>query len=227
MKSSWKQQHDRVGALRWLCLFHLPDETLTAQCTASLHLVDWHLITASTAPTVAVLYSCCTLTQSNALSPRWQHIYIVAMDTTSLTLCMPFSDLQIKVESLIMMSRRARLRLSQTQRKCKYSNSRTCGDNVITEADWLTEYQCVSIPCSMAKVQSAISHFISGNDGCLVELHTGALVSQGGHWVHGMRWMISMSLGLMIWYSQPGHWSHCLSYCSSGFVLLSPGPPAV
>ncbi len=47
------------------------------------------------------LCSCPSLTQSNALSPRWQHIYIVAMDTTSITLCMA---LQIKEASLMMMS---------------------------------------------------------------------------------------------------------------------------
>lgn len=40
----------------------------------------------------------------NAVSPRWQHIYIVAMDTTSITLCVAFSDLQIKEESVMMMS---------------------------------------------------------------------------------------------------------------------------
>lgn len=43
-------------------------------------------------------------TGSDALSPRWQHIYIVAMDTTSITLCMAFTDLQIKGASLRVMS---------------------------------------------------------------------------------------------------------------------------
>lgn len=48
--------------------------------------------------------SCPSLTQNDALSPRWQHIYIVAMDTTSITLCMAFTDLQIKDASLRVMS---------------------------------------------------------------------------------------------------------------------------
>lgn len=48
--------------------------------------------------------SCPSLTRSDALSPRWQHIYIVAMDTASITLCMAFTDLQIKDASLRVMS---------------------------------------------------------------------------------------------------------------------------
>lgn len=47
---------------------------------------------------------CPSLTRSDALSPRWQHIYIVAMDTTSITLCMAFTDLQIKDASLTVVS---------------------------------------------------------------------------------------------------------------------------
>lgn len=136
-----------------------------------------------------------SLTQSNALSPRWQHIYIVAMDTTSITLCQ---------HSLTHKSKRYHSHQCQTSsasfsmnQKCIESGCRTCRDidaaPVIKGAEW-QKNQCVSIR---------------------------------RHRVHDVRWIISLSLGLIIWYFWTGHRSHCSSCSSSECVLLSLDPLAV
>lgn len=83
--------------------------------------------------------SCPSPTQSDALSPRWQHIYIVAMDTTSITLCMAFTDLQIKYASLTVMSEEPGRGFGHTQWK---HHDRRC-HTWLREQRWPTQRSMV------------------------------------------------------------------------------------
>lgn len=137
-------------------------------------------------------------------------------------------DLHIKEDSLIKMS--VELLQKQTQESCLasrcLSEKKKCSICFTQRTNKQTNINSINSLSSKHK-PSGTSHFFTGFYGCRVSSSACALVSLWGHLVHDMRWMINMSLGLMIWYFQTGRRSHSSSSCSSNFVLLSSGPQAV